>query len=193
MTISASPCPRAAYRDVCRFKHIDWTWLRANELYEDGGEPLQDFDTPWIQRTLRYIEACAGKNFAPATDATQDFSDIEAAHKVHTAGDLYRDILQSYLLTRISLERIAAQMGLSPATVTAYEQLFLMFVAVYGTAVGSWPRRLVDRCWSMRAAPLVRFYAGWPILPVSMFWTSWLLTSRDIGLPHFPSSSASLI
>lgn len=121
---NTSSKPRPLFRDFFRFKHVDWTWRRANELHEHGAHFIRNFDTRWIQRTTRYLRAQLGYSVAYSGVPPEDFSDIAAARKVHEEAGLFRDILQAFLLTKLSFAEISAKTGLAPAAVEAYEQVF---------------------------------------------------------------------
>lgn len=70
------------------------------------------------------MRAQLGYSVAYSGVPPEDFSDFAAARKVHEEAGLFRDILQAFLLTKLSFAEISAKTGLAPAAVEAYEQVF---------------------------------------------------------------------
>jgi hypothetical protein len=82
-------------------------------------------DDPWVKRAAGYLLACRGQGPKRLRrNPPKSFLEVHAAFEVFTGRQTAKAILEAWLLTGASLERVAGEMGLSPETIEAYERLF---------------------------------------------------------------------
>jgi hypothetical protein len=108
------------------FKRPDRRWLRCCYLVEHGRSPSvkRDDTSTWRGwRYLRGLQKC--QDDADRQRLDQDYPDVAAARSLHDdAGPLRRAELEARLLGRASDDEIAVKMGLTPAAVGVYHDLF---------------------------------------------------------------------
>ena len=115
---------RQAFRDLLHFHAADWIWQRASDLHVDGRPPVRRLDVPLVGRVLRYLYERSGTTKNWPGKPQGDLSDIAAAHAVRGRGGIFEDILQAYLLTPLSFAAVGDRVGLPPAAVAGYHEVF---------------------------------------------------------------------
>src|SRR5262249_33481522 len=98
-----------------------WRWLRAADLWEQGGEPSTSWDDPWVRKALRLHRALhQEKNLQKRTQLSALFQ----AYQLYCDESLLRCEVEARLLTDEPLAQIAAKCGTTPTVINAYQQLF---------------------------------------------------------------------
>jgi hypothetical protein len=107
------------------FKAPCWRWLRCCYLHDHGRQPLQDLDDAvtrevWFFR--KTLSQC--RTDADREQLTQDYPALTEAYAVYTGEPLRRAELEARLLAGSDDLTIAGKLGLSPAAVAAYHDLY---------------------------------------------------------------------
>jgi hypothetical protein len=105
---------------------VDARWQRVTDLTGRGEPANHKWDDDWVRRGLDYLNRLrACRDDADRDRLARAVPDIDAAYRLHETPDkLTRGILEARILARQGAEEVAADRGLTPAAVTAYEALF---------------------------------------------------------------------
>src|SRR5262249_45385186 len=107
------------------FKAPCWRWQRAGYLLDHGRQPLQDLDDVVTGEAGLFRKALP--RCRPAADReqpAQDYPGLFEPHAVYTGEPLRRAELEARLLAGSDDITIAVKLGLSPAAVAVYHDLY---------------------------------------------------------------------
>jgi hypothetical protein len=128
------------------FKEPAWRWLLTGYLLDHGRYPLRQDDEATYQawRFRRALTCC--RTDADREQLALEFPGLAEAHGVYTAEPLRRAELEARLLAGSDDFTVAGKLGLSPAAVAAYHDLFFdvqphlnAHVYVLGVVLGGKP------------------------------------------------------
>src|SRR6516225_8380615 len=107
------------------FKDPCWRWQRAGYLLDHNRQPLPDLDDAvtgeaWLFR--RALSCC--RTDADREQLARDYPELFEAHAVYTGESLRRAELEARFLAGSDDLTVAGKMGLSPAAVAAFHDLF---------------------------------------------------------------------
>src|SRR5262249_27645280 len=98
-----------------------WRWLRAADLWEQGGEPSDPRDDVWVRKALRLHRALRQeKDLQKRTRLSALFR----AYQLYCDESLLPWEVEARLLTDESLGRIASKGGTPPKVIHADQKLF---------------------------------------------------------------------
>src|SRR5262249_46650398 len=107
------------FQDPC------WRWQRCNYLFDHGRQPLPDLDDAVTGKAWLFRKALTQcRTDADREQLALEFPGLAEAHSVYTGELLRRAGLEARLLAGSDDFTIAGKLGLSPAAVAVYHDLY---------------------------------------------------------------------
>ena len=107
------------------FRPVNWRWLRASFLVDDGGPLSPGHDDGPVQEAVRYLRAWrACRAEEELQRLARDMPDLYGAHRLHLARSFQTWEAQARLLTEESFAQVAEKGGSHPRVIETYHDTF---------------------------------------------------------------------
>jgi hypothetical protein len=107
------------------FRPVDWRWLRAAFLVDEGGPLSPGHDDGPVQEAVRYLRAWrACRAEEELQRLAGDMPDLYGPHQLHLARSIQTWEAQARLLTEEPFETIASKCGSHPRVIETFHSTF---------------------------------------------------------------------